>query len=270
MILIKVGGIIMGVKDTKVILEKHMKDPLKVCRYFLKYFPSAEEEKLYKHFRRFGMYTYNARMEENLQQLIEDDVWYMIDDLFMKYQSKWKGPDIPIFIIPHRNQTWFSKGQNKSGLAFGDKMFLFVSPKMEQKQLEALFIHEYHHVCRLRTQKKEMDEYTLLESCVMEGLAEYTVQRLMGAEYLAPWTKQYSAKFLHSFWNKYLEKNVDIQKREKQHDFILYGNGKLPYMGGYSMGFYLVELFADKHPFTIKQSFSLSATDIKENYKAEK
>jgi len=36
------------------------------------------------------------------------------------------------------------------------------------------------------------------------------------------------------------------------------------------MGFYLVELFADKHPFTIKQSFSLSATDIKENYKAEK
>ena len=259
----------MAVKDTKAILEKHMSDPLKVCRYFLKYFPDADEKSLYKYFLQFGMYTNHSKMEDNLHQLEKEDVWYKVDDLLMLYQEKWNGPDIPVFIMPHRHQTRFSMGHNKSGLAFNDKLFLFLSPGIEQEQLESLFIHEYHHVCRLNKQRKQMNEYTLLESCVMEGLAEFTVQTIMGEECVAPWMKRYSESFLRSFWKKHLDGNRNVKKSEKLHDWIMYGNSKYPYMGGYCMGFYIVELFAEKKTFTIPESFSLPAIDIAEVFVSE-
>ncbi|MDF1512080.1 DUF2268 domain-containing putative Zn-dependent protease, partial [Robertmurraya sp. DFI.2.37] len=36
------------------------------------------------------------------------------------------------------------------------KCFLFLTPLEDLMELEALFVHEYHHVCRMNKQKKEI------------------------------------------------------------------------------------------------------------------
>ena len=54
-----------------------------------------------------------------------------------------------------------------------------------------MLIHEYHHVCRLHHLKKDQKEYTLLDTMIMEGLAERTVGKYLGTKYLANWTKLY-------------------------------------------------------------------------------
>ncbi len=66
-------------------------------------------------------------------------------------------------------------------------MFLFLTPLEDEKELEALIIHEYHHVCRMNKITKPIQEYTLLDSMVMEGLAEYTVENYCGKNYNAKW-----------------------------------------------------------------------------------
>lgn len=44
--------------------------------------------------------------------------------------------------------------ENKSGVSFPNQLFLFIGEVENDKELEALFIHEYHHVCRIHHQKK--------------------------------------------------------------------------------------------------------------------
>ena len=54
-------------------------------------------------------------------------------------------------------------------------MFLFLTPSLAEKELEALIVHEYHHICRLKILAKPYHEFTLLDSILMEGFAEYAV-----------------------------------------------------------------------------------------------
>lgn len=257
----------MGIENTQKWLRNHVKNPLKVCGNLTKYFGDVKEEELYEYLQHFGMYTSGAKAENDFNELVDDDVWTLVEKLFISYKEKWKGPDIPIFIIPHRKHGFFSTGHNKSGLAYSDKLLLFLTPKIDKKDIEALFIHEYHHVCRLNAQKKKSSEYTLTDSSILEGLAEQTVQKIMGAKYLAPWTKRYSKEFLDKFWQSHFEKNLQTTRKEKKHDQIMYGKGKYPFMIGYCVGFYLVEQYFQSNHFTIKSSFELPPKKIIDNYR---
>ncbi len=256
----------MGVKNTREWLEEYNCSPLEFCSRMTSYFGDISDKELYAYLRNFGMYTSESKAESDLAVLIEEKVWRDIDRLFKTYKRKWKGVDIPIFIIPHRRQGFFSRGHHKSGLAFPDKLVLFLSPHMMKEDQEALFVHEYHHVCRLNAKKKRIDEYTVADSCILEGLAEYAVQSLMGEKYLAPWTRQYPANFLDKFWDAAYEQHLQVNRKNKLHDAIIYGKG-YPSMIGYCMGYYLVDLYAEAHPFSIEESFRLSSERIIENYR---
>ena len=45
--------------------------------------------------------------------------------------------------------------QRKSGIAFKDQIYLFLSPELPDKMIEALVIHEYHHAARMNFYSKE-------------------------------------------------------------------------------------------------------------------
>ncbi|MEH6942081.1 DUF2268 domain-containing protein [Bacillus sp. JJ722] len=260
----------MAVENTREWMEEHNNSPLKLCSKLTSYFGDITEEEIYKYLQGFGMYTSGSKVESDLKSLIKEDVWSHIGSLFNSYRKAWNGADIPIFIIPHRKQSFFSKGHHKSGLAFTDKLFLFISPKTNKNDREALFIHEYHHVCRLSSQEKKIDTYTIADSCVLEGFAEYTVQSIKGKSYLAPWTKQYSIEFLDRFWNVHFDENLTVTRKDKKHDQIMYGKGKYPPMIGYCMGYYLVDTYMKSNPFSVKESFRLSPKAIIENYREVK
>lgn len=258
----------MAIVNTRQWLEKDIQSPLRICRYLKPYFDDIKEEQLYEYLKNFGMYNSVGKAETDLQQLINENVWIETGKIFSIYKNKWGGPDIPIFIIPHRKKGLFSSGHNKSGLAYPDKLLLFLSPGIASKEREALFIHEYHHVCRLSRQDQKMTKYTITESCVLEGLAEYTVKTLMGEQYLAPWIKQYSNKFLEKYWLKEFESFLTLSRKEQKHEQIMYGRGKYPFMIGYCMGYYLVQHYYNNHDFSIKSSFSIEAETIIQHYRS--
>ncbi|KAB2337712.1 DUF2268 domain-containing protein [Cytobacillus depressus] len=205
------------------------------------------------------MYKPNRKSFENFKQIKTKNYWEKTERIFQKYKKAWKGPDIPIYIFPIAavNSIFQRRNFKKSGVAFKDKLFLFISPFEDEKELEALFVHEYHHTCRIHRQNKQLSEATLLDSMILEGLAEHTVADCCGKKYLADWCEYYSKKEILFFWEKFLKQKGSTKKLDKLHDEILYGNGRFPKMVGYAAGFVIVSIYRDEKDYSLKDSFDL-------------
>ena len=98
----------------------------------------------------------------------EKKVWDQTEIFLKKFRKLWNGPDVPVFLFPARGSLFAVS--RKSGVAFQKALFLFVPAEITEKELEVIFVHEYHHVCRLHNMKN-MNDSTLLDTLIMEGLA---------------------------------------------------------------------------------------------------
>lgn len=205
------------------------------------------------------MYKPNRQSHENFKQLKKEKYWEKTEGIFRKYKKEWKGPEIPIYIFPitAMNSIFSGTFRNKSGVAFKDKLFLFISPFEDDMELEALFVHEYHHVCRIQSQNKKTEEATLLDSIILEGLAEHTVGEYCGKKYIADWCGYYSKKEIIRFWDMFLKQKKNTKRFQKLHDDILYGRGKFPKMVGYAAGFVIVSIYKEEKKYSLKDSFML-------------
>lgn len=210
------------------------------------------------------MYKPNHRTRKTLEKLEEGKFWSVIEGIYLKYKRKWKGPDIPILIFPmdHSNSRLMREGNGKSGLSFIDKMFLFLTPVEDEKELEALFVHEYHHVCRMQALKKNPEEYTLLDSIILEGLAEHAVAENCGEKYTGEWSRRYSTTVLAGFWEKELKEKLSIKRNDRQHDELLFGLGSNPRLLGYAMGYEIVKQYKQHGNFTEKTSFKIPSGEF--------
>lgn len=261
-------GEVMGIIRTEQWLEKEIDRPVKICERLEPYFKKQTAKEIYNQLMGFGMYRPSRAARNNLVHMKEQKAWDKVERLFNKYKHKWNGPDIPIFLFPVAQSGGFfiREVKSKAGVSFPDKMFLFLSTYDDPKEVEALLIHEYHHVCRLRLLDKRLEDYTLLDSIIIEGLAEYAVLKNCGREYLAPWCRMYKEKELLNFWEKYLKEQLNIKKHEKKHDELLYGGGRLPNLLGYAAGYQLIEHFYKNNNYSTKLSFINPAKKYLEYY----
>ncbi|WP_180954573.1 DUF2268 domain-containing protein [Bacillus sp. V5-8f] len=245
----------MAVIDTKEWLEKDFNNPVNILAKCSVSLSKESSDQFYHYLKKHGMYSPSARSKKDFQQLMERDVWGLTDHFFTKYNDIWDGFDIPVYIFPLRNQGLLGRSkETKSGLAFKDRMFLFISPGIGEKELEAVFVHEYHHVCRLNRIIKQPSEYTLLDSIIMEGLAEYAVLKHVGNEQVAHWTRLYTEQELDAFFKKYLKGRLGTRRSDELHDALLLGKRPYPSMLGYCSGYDLV----NKHGLIpIKKSFTI-------------
>ena len=247
----------MGVVDTKKWLDEHFSDPISICDNFKKGFDGDESENIYRYLASFGMYKPTRRSKWIYEQLKANNTWDKMERIFEKYRKKWKGPTIPIYIFPFQ-MSWQST-DNKSGVSFPNQLFLFIGDVEDDKELEALFIHEYHHVCRIHFQNKKMEDYTLLDSMIMEGLAELAVKENCGEKYHANWCHLYESERLEKFCEEQLKDHLHVKKTEQLHDQLLYGHGQYPKMIGYCSGFYLVEKYHTKRKISENKYFTLES-----------
>jgi uncharacterized protein YjaZ len=257
----KEGGM-MGIVKTYEWLEKDYRDPVKVCEKLVPYYKNKTGTEIYKQLLEYGMYQPSRQTWDIIETMNNEKTWAQIKGYYEKYQKKWSGPDIPIFLFPlNQSRGLFKRSEKgKSGVSFPDKMFLFLSDLDDPKELESLFVHEYHHVCRLNKLKGNMDEYTLLDSMIIEGLAEYEVLKSCGEKYLAKWCKMYSEKEMEGLWERYLSDSLNSKKKERIHDYLLYGHGRIPRLLGYAAGFLLVQKYFTKSQYSTKRSFSIPAS----------
>lgn len=240
----------MGVIRTDEWLEQDFENVFSICKRMKKSFEDADEKEIFQFLYKKGLYKPSKFSKIDYHKLKKIRVWEKIDRFFHKYKKKWNGPDIPIYIFPIRKSI--NMNFQKTGISFKDKMILFLSPLEDDKEYEALFVHEYHHASRMNQLIKPLDEYTLLDSIIMEGLAEHAVLEYCGSEYLAKWCEYYSDKMIKNFWNFYLSKNLNIKLDDPMHDVLLYGMKQFPKMVGYACGFYLINEFKKKNHFSTK------------------
>lgn len=252
----------MGIIRTDKWLEEQFDRPIQICEKLLPVFKGQSASKVYNQLTNFGMYRASQRTKEIFNTMKNNRVWEEVEGVFEEYKGKWGGPDIPIYLFPiGQNRSFFFRQEEKvkGGVSYPDKMFLFLSDSLTPQELEALFVHEYHHICRLNKQTKRFDDYTLLDSIIIEGLAEYSVLVHCGRNYLADWCTMYSSAEIEDFWGRFLEGNLDIKKSERKHDDLLYGSGRIPKLLGYAAGFKIVEDYYRQNHYSTSLSFTMPA-----------
>lgn len=95
-----------------------------------------------------------------------------------------------------------------------------MSDQNSDNEIRALLVHEYNHVCRLAKNDKQEENYILLDSIILEGLAENAVRELVGEEYLAKWTSYYTEGQLNQMWKKSFIKQKYPKKPSKHQNFF--------------------------------------------------
>ncbi|MBP1968471.1 uncharacterized protein YjaZ [Virgibacillus natechei] len=256
----------MGVIRTDKWLMDSYDKPIDICENLEKYFDGASASEIYNYLLSHGMYRQPSRNGNNeiVDHLKEKKVWHIVQDESQKLRKLWSGPNIPIFIFPSdtSNRKLKQDFNGKSGLAFKNKLFLFISNENKEEEIRALFAHEYNHICRLSKFKKSEKDYVLLDTIILEGLAENAVREKFGEEYLANWTAYYSNEELKKLFNHLILPKKDVHNQERKHQEILYGLRFYPKMVGYSVGYYLVKKYIDENNTLSKDLLSFPTSKI--------
>jgi uncharacterized protein YjaZ len=255
----------MSIIPTNQWLKDAWEDPLKVMEKLTKYFENASADAIYQHLAGHGMYQLPFHDGSSvIQELIENKTWEIIKKQEAKLKKLWKGPEIPIFIFPAdiENQQLKRHFNGKSGVAFQDKLFLFLSPTNSEREMKALLTHEYNHVCRIAQFNKRISDYNLLDTIILEGLAEQAVAEQVGNSYNAALTTYYSDYELERMWNRLIFPAHNLPKQHERHSKILYGLGLYPSMIGYAVGYYLVNQYLQENKLTSKELLTVPAKEI--------
>ncbi|MEN2766676.1 DUF2268 domain-containing protein [Ornithinibacillus xuwenensis] len=254
----------MTVIATDKWLEKDYDNPHHLYKKLSSYFNRANPEEVASLLTQHGMYQKPvANSESLLQSYQEKNVWQIVNQEEQTLKRQWNGQNVSIFILPSNtyNRKIMHHYNGKSGLAFKDKLFLFISEDTSETELKALFTHEYNHCCRLKKDPKNEEDYQLLDAIILEGLAENAVHERFGKKYLAPWTSYYSTDVLNDIWKNLIKPNKDLTRTSRKHNQLLYGTNFYPKMAGYSVGYFLVNRYAEK---TRKKSKDLFVTPSEE------
>ncbi|MBS4198677.1 hypothetical protein KHA93_03305 [Bacillus sp. FJAT-49732] len=252
----------MGVIETDKWLENYFNQPWELSRLVK---PEVRDpEDFYEYLTKFGMYKPSRNAFYILNKLKEEKVWEKINNIYLNYRKKWKGPAVDIYIFPIQQQTSLFRRRNngRSGLAFHNKLLLFISEGLNEKELEALFVHEYHHAARLSMIKKKESDYTLLDSILFEGFAELAVLNSCGKAYLAPWTKLYTKERLRNDFKRRYEPNFYLTRKDREHDDLLFGRRGVPFMLGYAVGYEIAKGYVRRNKITIHDTFAIQSEKV--------
>lgn len=252
------------IRTDKWLLDLYDK-PIELCEKLTVHFDGVYAQEIYSHLIFHGMYRSPLKNGKTLVKKLQDNkIWELIEMEKQQLQKLWGGPDIPIFIFPSdpNNRKIKQEHNGKSGLAFKDKLFLFISEDNVEKEIKALFTHEYNHVCRLSRYSKKEDDYVLLDTIILEGLAENAVLERFGEKYVANWATYYSEDRLGKLWKELILPNKDILKTNRKHQDILYGFRLYPKMIGYCTGYYLVKNYIKTNNLTSKKLLDIKSEVI--------
>lgn len=234
-------------------------NPIDICEKLKGYFTKASASEIYEHLKMHGMYRPIRQGMEQVHALQKNKVWEIVQKDDLALQKTWGGPDIPIFIFPTdvTNRKIQRDFNGKSGLAFKDKLFLFFTDQNTEKEIRAVLTHEYNHVCRLVKFQKSEEQYVLLDTIILEGLAENAVRERFGTDYMASWTSYYTDEELEKMWTLLLRPNKNTKKTDRKHMELLYGLRRpYPKMLGYCVGYYLVKKYMEEKKISSKELFT--------------
>ena len=238
--------------------------PMDICKKLKLYFEGASAIEIYEYLAMNGMYQPEEDEKKVIKTLQNNRVWELVQNEQRRLQKEWDGPDVPVFIFPSdtTNPEFNREFNSMAGLAFKDKLFLFIAGHHSGMNIKSLFTHEYNHVCRLAKWQKHEEHYVLLDTIILEGLAENAVRERLGEKFTAKWTVKYSDEELERLWKTLVLPNRSIINSHPKHNEILFGFRHYPKMLGYCIGYYLVRQFIKEKKLTSKDLLPLDSTEI--------
>ncbi|KOS63194.1 hypothetical protein FJQ98_24625 [Lysinibacillus agricola] len=210
-----------------------------LCSHLVEIFDGGYPDEILFELQQQGLFKSHEKID--IKRLKEKNVWEIVQKEFIYLEERWSGPNIPIYIFPITQEQTIT---NKNGVAYPNAMFLYIG-ELKKQELKALFAHEYNHVCRLQYLNKSLNEVTLLDSLILEGLAECAVEEIYGDKWLAPWLRHYSLDKMLEIWKEHFLPQINIQGLTNHVEF-LYG-GKLPQWIGYCIGYEIVRTYIKNH-----------------------
>lgn len=242
-------------------------DPLKLCKKLEPFFEPFAFDAIHQHLYRHGMYQKTDQLEDHknrIRLLQKKEIWKEMDKEACKLQKKWNGPHIPIFIFlsDHRNKMMKEKLKGRSGIAFKDKLILFITESNSPDDLRTLLAHEYHHTVRLHKLTKPETKFTLLDSIIMEGLAENAVREQYGSTKTAYWTSLYDEETLSNIWKQFIQPKLHLKKSNPKHALLLHGHKQFPEMAGYCCGYQLVQNYMIQNDVSTDQLLDVPAAQF--------
>lgn len=248
-----------GSQDADFRLQQNL-----LCTGIRSLFPDAELSDIHLHLLENGLFLPSSTDQKLIEQLCNGSYWKLAEKELDQLKREWNGPAVSIFIFPANlaNEQLRIDFQGKSGLAHHDKIFLFISDKTSEAAFWALLTHEYNHVCRLQFLNKNEYEITLLDSMIMEGLAEAAVAKHLSKAYIAPWTTIYSREYARCYWEKWVKGQMNIRKTKLRHQHLMYGDKEIPKWLGYNMGFHLVQSYMENTNSDMYRMLQLPSKEI--------
>ncbi len=256
------------IKKRKEVSHKHffrIQSEL-ICDPIAEHFEEYHTAQLHKYFLDNGMFYPDAKILNEVKALEKNNVWNLVQNHYEKLQGDWKGSKAEIFIFPaeRRNEIIMNELKGKTGISFHDVIVLFLTKENTPDEIKALLTHEYNHVCRLTALEQQLEELSLLDSMVIEGMAEVAVEQNHGTELLAPWVNLYSKEELLPYWSK-VKRYLGV-KGKSNHDVFLYGDRSsrtFPKWFGYSMGYLLVKEYLEKHDsMSMRELLQIEANEM--------
>jgi hypothetical protein len=98
----------VSIEKTELWLDEHFNDPIKICSRLASSSNKKDAAELYDYLVSFGMYQPNPIAKEMFHRLKAEDSWSKVENIYVKYKTKWSGPDIPVYIFPLK-KTRFAK-----------------------------------------------------------------------------------------------------------------------------------------------------------------
>ncbi|MCT8140405.1 DUF2268 domain-containing protein [Anaerobacillus sp. CMMVII] len=237
-----------------------------LCEPIAEHFEEFNATQLHKYFLENGMFYPDAKIHEELKLLEKKRVWEILQTHYDKLRELWGGEDANIYVFPaeRRNEIVMKDLKGKMGVSFHHVILLFLTKELTKSEIQALLTHEYNHVCRLATLQKKFHELTLLDSIIIEGLAEVAVELTVGETVLAPWVSMYTKEELLPYWLR-VKRYLDTKGKDK-HDRFLYGDysGRgFPKWFGYSAGYLIVKAYLEKNnKITMKDLLKIDTKEI--------
>ena len=254
----------MSVIRTDQWLLESNESPIDLCEKLKIHFQDADASEIYDYLNLNGMYLPFEDGYKLVRKLQKNKVWEIVQNEQKQLQKKWEGPNVPVYIFPSDPNNLIIKREfnGRSGLSFMDKLFLFISENNTEKEIRSLFTHEYNHVCRLSKYPKPEDDYVLLDTIILEGLAENAVREKFGEKFVSAWVSYYSIEKLEKMWKQFVYPNRNILKTDNIHQDILFGSHFFPKMTGYCVGYYLVKKHMEKNNLTSKDLLTIESAKI--------
>jgi len=225
---------------------------LETIQFFGMFQPSQNINSLEEQLNRMNALNFEKEIEQELIQLKKE------------YPSH-GSIDFELFILNANDTFVISKLNGVSAFTDwnGRMCFVVLPEERVRKTLKSVITHEYHHHWRIQTLGTKEFEETLLDRIILEGLAEFFVSYRLGNTFIGPYKDVLTESAALSLWEEIFKKYAD--NTGSSNDKFMFGSPveNLPFWGGYSVGFHLVNRFAIHHPeITIEQMTAMKSKEF--------